>query len=44
MPAPRELPQEIPAPPPPGKSFDAKAPGWVMGEIDICIMYDSMQC
>ena len=27
MPAPRELPQQIPAPLP-GKSLDAKAPGW----------------
>ena len=26
--APRELPQQILAPPPPGKSLDAKAPGW----------------
>ena len=26
MPAPRELPQQIPLPP--GKSWDTKAPGW----------------
>ena len=50
MPAPRELPQQIPASP--GKSLDAKVPGWghifgthplgvrgmVMDEIDTCII------